>query len=214
MKTLKIGKAISDGVNVVKDNPIMILIGLLYGVVIKLVEPKGLDQAYLNSDFFSIISSASINLAFIILIGIFVNGIMIVLSAKGRKFSLGSAINLVCYKFFVLLFASIVSFMIIGLGFIALIIPGIFLSMRLLFYEQAILLNNKGIVDSLKMSWNVAKGNWWRIFGLAILISLISLLISVPLDLINKTIADFVAATFIVPWVAATYTKAYLQLKR
>ena len=211
---LKIGKAFEDGYNVLINNPVLFFIGFVYAVIIKLLEPQMphmMTNYRMVMDYFTY---GGINLIAIVLLGGFLNGMIIVLSAKGKKFSVGSALNLVASRFIVIVLASIIAVAIISLGLVVLIIPGIFLAIRLLFYDQAILLNNQDVVESLKMSWNVTKGNWWRIFALVILIALVTLIISLPISIFNKILADFVASTFVVPWAVATYTKAYLQLKR
>lgn len=58
--------------------------------------------------------------------------------------------------------ASILYIMIIGLGFVLLIIPGVILSLSLFFYSYCILLEGDGIVESLKHSRQLVKNNWWR----------------------------------------------------
>ena len=212
---LKIKKSVIDGFNTLKDNPIVLLVGLIYGILVKLLEPGNLpiyDGA--NLRLFDSIYVEGINLTAIILLGIFINGLIIVLSAKGKKFSITAAVKLVASRYPTILFAYILTFIINALGLLAFVVPGIFLSIKLLYFEQAILLNGKGAVESLKMSWNVSRGNWWRVFALVLLISLISLMIVFPVNFFDRHIADFVASSLIVPFVAASYTKSYLQLKR
>jgi len=214
---LKIKKSIADGFSSIKANPVLILIGLFYTIIIKLLEPSYLSPlngriTYNLSEMF--FSYGGLNLIAIILVSIFINGVMIVLVAKGKKFSLASALKLVASKYVTLVLASILGFIINVLGLIALILPGIFLSIKLFYFEQAVLLNNKGIVESLKTSWNVTRGNWWRVFALVILIAIISLIIIMPVSFLSKIVADFIGGIFIVPLTVVAYTKSYLQLKR
>ena len=213
---LKIRNAIKDGFTALKNNPVIILVGLAYIAVAKLLEPQ-LKPA-LGSGAFSfsefIFSYGGLNLLAIILLSVFINGVIIVLAAKGNKLSLMSAISLVASKYAALLLSSILVFIITALGLVALVLPGIFLSIKLLYYEQAVLLNNKGAVEALRTSWNTTKGNWWRVFGLALSLALISLVILMPVSFLSDIIADFIAGIFVVPFVAAAYTKSYLQLKR
>jgi uncharacterized membrane protein len=74
------------------------------------------------------------------------------------------------------LFASILKNLITLFGFILLIIPGIILSIRFGFFDYLIVDRNSRIVESLRKSWEITKGNAWNLFLLYILLGLINLL--------------------------------------
>jgi uncharacterized membrane protein len=78
--------------------------------------------------------------------------------------------------FFRYLFASILKNLITLFGFILLIIPGIILSIRFGFFDYLIVDRNSRIVESLRKSWEITKGNAWNLFLLYILLGLINLL--------------------------------------
>jgi uncharacterized membrane protein len=78
--------------------------------------------------------------------------------------------------FFRFLFASILKSLICLFGFILLIIPGIILSIRLSFFDYLIVDKNSKIIESLKKSWEITKGNVWNLFLLYILLGLINFL--------------------------------------
>jgi uncharacterized membrane protein len=78
--------------------------------------------------------------------------------------------------FFRYLFASILKNLITLFGFILLIIPGIILSIRLGFFDYLIVDKNSKIIESLKKSWEITKGNVWNLFLLYILLGLINIL--------------------------------------
>jgi uncharacterized membrane protein len=78
--------------------------------------------------------------------------------------------------FFRYLFASILKNLITLFGFILLIIPGIILSIRLGFFDYLIIDRNSRIIESLKKSWEITRGNVWNLFLLYILLGLINLL--------------------------------------
>ena len=59
-------------------------------------------------------------------------------------------------------------------GFILFIIPGIYLAIRLAFAKFIIVNENIGVVDALKKSWYVSKGQYWNIVGLYTLVFLIA----------------------------------------
>ncbi len=93
--------------------------------------------------------------------------------------------------------ASIIYFIFIFIGALALIIPGIFIFCRLLFYEIAIVDKKMGAIESLKDSWRITKGNALKIFILILfliiinilgaLAILIGLLITVPITALSLT---------------------------
>lgn len=86
---------------------------------------------------------------------------------------------------------SLVFGLIVAVGFILLIIPGIILSIRLGFYNYYIVDKNMGPFEALKASWAVTKGISWNLFLLGLLLGLINiagalalvvgLLVTVPL---------------------------------
>jgi len=78
--------------------------------------------------------------------------------------------------FFRYLFVSILKNLITLFGFILLIIPGIILSIRLGFFDYLIVDKNSRIVESLKKSWGITKGNTLNLFLLYVLLGLINVL--------------------------------------
>ena len=60
------------------------------------------------------------------------------------------------------------------LGFLALVIPGIYISVRLLVAPQAAAADEEhGVVDAMTQSWDLVKGNWWRVLGIYVMLSLL-----------------------------------------
>lgn len=68
---------------------------------------------------------------------------------------------------------NIVAGILVGLavvgGLILFIIPGIYVAVRLMFYTYYIVDKNAGVMDSIKMSWNLTKGGVMNLFLLGIL---------------------------------------------
>src|SRR4028119_1596859 len=87
-----------------------------------------------------------------------------------------------------LLHLILVYIMFVGLvfaGFIALIIPGFYVSFRLIFSLYATVIDNSSAVDSLNSSWKLTKGRWWLLFRANFLIVLV---VFVPIILISLLI--------------------------
>ncbi|GAB7094755.1 hypothetical protein JCM30237_19080 [Halolamina litorea] len=84
-----------------------------------------------------------------------------------------------------LVIASIVQGVAIFIGFIALIIPGIFLMISLIFTQLFIAVEDEGPFEALSSSWSLAKGNRFPLFGLGVIIVVMSLLISIPSGILS-----------------------------
>lgn len=65
---------------------------------------------------------------------------------------------------------------IVGLGLIALVIPGIWLWGRLMLWTPALFVDGQNALDGFGTSWRLTSGNWWRgmvIFTVGIIIALV-----------------------------------------
>lgn len=59
--------------------------------------------------------------------------------------------------------------LIVGVGIILLIVPGIFLACRLIFVPYLIMDKKHGVVESIKISYYMTKGYFWTILGMGLL---------------------------------------------
>jgi uncharacterized membrane protein len=93
--------------------------------------------------------------------------------------------------------ASVASGIIVLVGFILLIIPGVILAVRLQYATYLIVDKNLGPIESIKTSWRITHGNTWNLFFFGLLIGLINILgalclivglfVTVPLGMIATT---------------------------
>jgi multisubunit Na+/H+ antiporter MnhC subunit len=65
----------------------------------------------------------------------------------------------------------VLSAIVIGLGFVALLIPGIYLVVALYFAAQAVVAEDRSPVDALRRSRELVRDQWWRVFGIGIVFS-------------------------------------------
>lgn len=94
--------------------------------------------------------------------------------------------------------ASIVYGIIVGVGLILLVVPGIYLAIRLQFYSYYIVDKNAGAMDSLRMSWKATDKNVINIFLFELLIVginilgaialLVGLLVTIPVSFVAVTL--------------------------
>ncbi len=73
-------------------------------------------------------------------------------------------------RFFLLIGLSIAMAIFVGAGFILLIIPGIYFMVRLMFSNFSFVDRKEGIVESMKYSWRMVKGDvfWTALLGLMV----------------------------------------------
>lgn len=94
---------------------------------------------------------------------------------------------------------------IVSVGFLLLIVPGIYLSIRLMFAKQAYIDHKAGILDAIRYSWNISKGS---IFWTLLLVEIVSALLFVV-----GIFAGFIIGLIVVfPLVALLQTMLYRLL--
>ncbi|MEG4533251.1 hypothetical protein [Microcoleus sp. D2_18a_D3] len=106
-------------------------------------------------------------------------------SLTRNQVTVGQAFNQASRRLLHLILAYILFVGVVFAGFIALIIPGLYVSYRLTFSLYATVIDNSSAVDSLSSSWKLSKGRWWLLFRA---ISLMVLLVFVPIILISLLI--------------------------
>lgn len=73
----------------------------------------------------------------------------------------------------VLVLAALLETAIVIGGLILLVVPGIIFAIYLSFVGIAVVLERRGVKDALSRSWDLVRGNWWRMFGLVLLMAII-----------------------------------------
>jgi hypothetical protein len=93
--------------------------------------------------------------------------------ARGEQPTIGSAFAAVRDRLPAVFGAVLLYTLAVGLGFVALVIPGIWLSVRLYFGAQFAVVDGLGPADALRASFEQTRGRWWRLFGYLFVIGLI-----------------------------------------
>src|SRR4028118_436366 len=106
-------------------------------------------------------------------------------SLTRNQVTVGQAYNQASRRLLHLILAYILFVGVVFAGFLALIIPGLYVSCRLTFLLYATVIDNSSAVDSLNSSWKLTKGRWWLLFRA---ICLIALVVFVPIILISLLI--------------------------
>jgi hypothetical protein len=105
---------------------------------------------------------------------------------------LGNSLNRAVSKAVPLVLSTLLAALLSSLAFIFLIIPGIYVGVKLALTPCAIALENQGTTGGLRYSWNLVKGRWWGVFWALLVRGLIlgfgGGLIVV---LVSRVVADF-----------------------
>ena len=67
-----------------------------------------------------------------------------------------------------IILANLLTFALIGIGFVFLIVPGIIIACRLVFVSFLVMDKNMDPIAAVEKSWEMTKGHGWRIFGMAL----------------------------------------------
>jgi hypothetical protein len=113
-----------------------------------------------------------ISFILVFLAGVFISDLVFIRIGE-KKQNLGKILKRAVKRYPALLATTVLSSLIILAGFIAFIIPGIFLLFKLILSPVSSVVENKSPVDSIKRSWEITVGNWWYLFAFFLIISII-----------------------------------------
>jgi hypothetical protein len=144
--------------------------------------------------------------------------------ADGRRPRPGPAIVSGLEAFRPIFMAVIIGAAGVILGFIALIIPGVWVFVRWYFAPQAVVVDGRRNVGALERSAELVSGSWWRVFGVIIFatiaVGIPGTVIEVPFNLWANSadssaiwlIGQMVASTLTAPFEALMLTLLYFDL--
>jgi hypothetical protein len=144
-----------------------------------------------------------------------------------RTLDLGGAVTEALGKCVQLIIGFLLYAIAVVVGFFLLILPGVYVAVRLGFFMYAIMIDDLDAVAALKFSWDLVGGRWGQVFNAQVLsnffivfpVLVISAFIGVflkskgvPLELILELIFGGVGL-IVTPFLTLYYTKLYLRLK-
>ena len=132
--------------------------------------------------------------------------------------SVGELLKSINPKLLPLLGLTIVLSILISIGLVLFIIPGIILALIWFVAVPVLIIEDKGVFDSMSRSGELTKGNRWRIFGLMLVVYIgvfvvfiIAALIAAVLPILGL-IAFVVLAVIVYPWLAVVVPTVYYAL--
>jgi len=135
--------------------------------------------------------------------------------------SLGDTLGRVWPRAGTVVGAGILAALGIFVGFVLLIVPGLFLLTIWSLIIPAVVLENRGVSESFGRSRELVRGYGWTVFGVIIVTTLLVAVSSAILNAVLSSlddalagfISDVVSGTIFVPFAAATYTVMYFLLR-
>ncbi len=164
-----------------------------------------LTTQFLHQYLYALITAITI----IFIIQLTITGAVISLVAsikRGRKISISKALKIGLNRVPYLIAGAIVTSFVVGMGLIALIIPGLYLLVRLLLFQQACVIDGS---IGVKKSWEVTKGRFWDVA--VILIVLFSIAFGISLF---PYIGPLINSLLITPLAVTTWTLVYLKIRK
>jgi len=132
--------------------------------------------------------------------------------------SVGELLKSISPKLLPLLGLTIVLSILISIGLVLLIIPGIIMLLVWFVAVPVLIIEDKGVFESMSRSGELTKSNRWRIFGLMVVVYvavfvvfLIAALIAAALPILGL-IAFVVLAVIVYPWIAVVVPTVYYAL--
>ena len=188
----------------------------VYGVLFNIPDSMDFgnpDLGYATADIIATI--AQLFLAYILTAALVYGTIQ---HLRGRSVNVGECFGKGLSMIFPILGVAIVSFLLIILGFAALIIPGFIVITMLWVAVPAAVIERKGL-SALSRSAELTKGYRWRILALLIALFFIMILLSLPLGALSGIVVygamsgdgDFATSMTIIMalnWVLASFTGA------
>jgi hypothetical protein len=120
--------------------------------------------------------------------------------------------------------AGLLATLIIIIGFILIIVPGLIALTLLAVVAPAVVIDRLGVTDALRRSRALVSDNAWRVFGVIVVLFLITAVISGVLSAIGGSIsddsfvgfalADLIARVLLSPLSAIAATVMYVELRR
>jgi hypothetical protein len=107
----------------------------------------------------------------------------------GERSSAGDSLRYALGRFLPLIVTYILVVLITIPGFILLLLPGIWLTIKLCMAFPAVIFERANPFRAIGRSWRLTRGNWWRVFGALFVVFLIALVINFALTAVLGGIA-------------------------
>jgi hypothetical protein len=155
--------------------------------------------------------------------GMVVEAVVDILDGR-RDHTVGSLFSSVSPFIWTLIGAGILATIIVVIGFILIIVPGLIALTFLAVVAPAVVIDRAGVTGALGRSRDLVRGNAWRVFGVIVVLFLITAVITSILNAIGGSasddsfagfaIADLIGRVLLGPLSAIAATVMYVELRR
>ncbi len=159
-----------------KDRLILVLALLL--TAIDVIFQFVTDSFNISNSFYTGIY-AMLLLVILALFSVFVYGIVFFRLGGGKNLKLSDLAKMSASRYLSILATFVLTGLIVGLGTMFFVIPGIYLFVRLFIAPVSAARDKKNPLDALSKSWSMTKGQGWPIFIITLLVGIILLIIDV-----------------------------------
>jgi membrane-anchored glycerophosphoryl diester phosphodiesterase (GDPDase) len=118
-------------------------------------------------------------------------------SLTRNQVTVGQAFNQANRRLLQLIGVYIMCLLLVTAGCIALIIPGLYVSYRLIFSLYVAVIDNSSVLDSLSSSWELTKGRWWLVFRSYCLIAFVVFVFIVLIALLISSTGNLLASKLV-----------------
>lgn len=105
---------------------------------------------------------------------------------------------------------------IVVVGLLLLVAPGVFLAVSFLFVRQEIAIEDKTVVEALSGSWNLTSGDRFKLLALVVVLVLVAPVVSFVVGLLGSStpvvVVNIVVTSAILAYTVAVVSEAYDQL--
>jgi hypothetical protein len=156
---------------------------------------------------------------------------IVVSHREGRETDWQESLQLAMGRLGSLIALAILTGLLIVIGLIACVLPGIWIAVALAFGVPVLLVEGVGATDAMSRSFNLVKNNWWAAFGRLLLgyilvfvaAVIISLIVAIPLVVafgddgtggsFASALSGLVGSVITTPFMAALVTIVYFDLR-
>ena len=192
MEKISVGECIKFGWNTFKKRPLIIIGAFVIAVLI-----SGISSAILDPGEGAPITVTTVLMGLVsMLIGLMVEIGLVTFSLRAHdnieSAKLGDLWNPKPFLYY--LVGQIIVGVVVIVGLILLVVPGVVAALGLMFTSYLIIDKNRGPIEATKESWNMTKGHRWELFLLVVsiiglnilgvLALVVGLLVSVPVSML------------------------------
>ncbi len=169
-KRIDVGDVISRSTSILAERPAIILPQLIpvIPILFTYLAPSGSVFSPLE-----ILASIASGVLTIIVSGAYPS--IVKASLKGEQFSMTDALGRAYHKFWTLLVAGILVGLIVVLGLIALVVPGLIFAAWYAYTVPVIMLEDKGALDGMSASKTFGRNKKWSTFSMLLIIAVFNI---------------------------------------